>query len=478
MMSTSTQDDREQCNQGRDPTTSSYASTSRGTSTDPRSTQGDAESNSDSNNPKEARGTKRRRSPDPCHFAGSGVADREGGESKRRRRSRKASNVQGPEANADTTGDTNSEFQNPTSLSSSYDSNSRATSTDPRSTQGDADTESNSDSANPKEARGTKRRRSPDPCHFAGSGVADREGGESKRRRSKPSDVPGSEADVDADAEFRPPTSCAMVTATRPTVPRRHKSRWTDGEDLRLCEAYRRRTCIGHTADILGRTPGSILHRLAMHRTMGTIEPASARDNPVAPVNLLPTQKLNIYAFGTGDNAELGLGPEVNAKIVKRPRLNGYLLPETVGIVSVALGGMHGLALSHEGKVYSWGVNDMSALGRETRSTSPTGDVGSGNGDGGECLNPLESTPNLITAFPEGTVITNIAAGDSISVAVTDMGNVYAWGTFRVGLPCSHLLIGSNNIPLSALKVFWGSTRRLVYSISPSCYLHYGRLFK
>jgi len=120
---------------------------------------------------------------------------------------------------------------------------------------------------------------------------------------------------------------------------------------------------------------------------MGTMEPASARDNPnnhhnpVVPVNVLPTQKLNIYAFGTGDNAELGLGPEVKAKIVTRPQLNGYLLPEIVGIVSVAIGGMHGLALSHEGNVYSWGVNDMCALGRETGSTPPTGDVGSCDGD-------------------------------------------------------------------------------------------------
>jgi len=85
----------------------------------------------------------------------------------------------------------------------------------------------------------------------------------------------------------------------------------------------------------------------------------------------------------------------------------------------------------------------MSTPGRETGSMPPTGDVGSGNSDGGERLNPLESTPTVITAFPEGTVITYIAASDSISVAVTDMGNLYPCGTFRVGLPCSHLLLGS-----------------------------------
>jgi len=57
-----------------------------------------------------------------------------------------------------------------------------------------------------------------------------------------------------------------MVITTRPIVLWRHKSRWTGDDDLRLCEAYRRGVCIGHTADIVGRTAGSVLHRWAMHR--------------------------------------------------------------------------------------------------------------------------------------------------------------------------------------------------------------------
>ncbi|CAZ85990.1 unnamed protein product [Tuber melanosporum] len=167
-----------------------------------------------------------------------------------------------------------------------------------------------------------------------------------------------------------------------------------------------------------------------MARGAGTIKPISAITNP------LPTQKLNIYAFGTGDNAELGIGPEVNAKVVKRPGLNAHLLPEKVGIVAVAMGGMHGLALSYEGKVYSWGVNDQYALGRATTHTPLTRVVCSGDNGNSDCddkvpLNPLESTPMLITAFPEGTVITSIAAGDSILIAVTETGRVYGWGTFR-----------------------------------------------
>lgn len=166
-------------------------------------------------------------------------------------------------------------------------------------------------------------------------------------------------------------------------------------------------------------------------RKKGKTEP------PAGPViNSLPTKKLNVYAFGTGDNAELGLGPEPNAKVVKRPRLNTFLLPDTIGVVAVAIGGMHGLALTHEGKVYSWGVNDQYALGRESKVT-PREKLADGSDDSDEDdepLNALESTPMPVEGFPEGTVITRIAAGDSVSVAVTDQGRVYAWGTFRVRL--------------------------------------------
>ncbi|PWW77244.1 hypothetical protein C7212DRAFT_351164 [Tuber magnatum] len=193
----------------------------------------------------------------------------------------------------------------------------------------------------------------------------------------------------------------------------------------------------------------------------GTIEPFSAIINP------LPTQKLNIYAFGTGDNAELGLGPEVNAKVVKRPRLNAHLLPNKVGIVAIAVGGMHGLALSYEGRY---------VLGRATAHTPLTRVVRSGDDDDSDSdeevpLNPLENTPILITGFPEGTVITSIAARTSVQavpvllptprnivrvsigtdhvLGLTKEGDVYAWGNgqqYQLGRLVSerHRLTGLN----------------------------------
>lgn len=51
-------------------------------------------------------------------------------------------------------------------------------------------------------------------------------------------------------------------------------------------------------------------------------------------------------------------------------------------------------------------------------------------------LNPRESTPTAIPSdkFPEDTVFVQVAAGDSISFALTDDGQVWGWGTFRVSL--------------------------------------------
>ena len=131
---------------------------------------------------------------------------------------------------------------------------------------------------------------------------------------------------------------------------------------------------------------------------------------------------------------ELGLGPQSNQRNVKRPRLNPYLLPRDVGIVDVAVGGMHCAAIDEAGRVWTWGVNDQGVLGRDTTWSPENEDtpMDSDDEDDDDQLNPLESVPGLVQGFPDGTVIVKVACGDSITVAVTNEGKVYAWGTFRV----------------------------------------------
>ena len=157
-------------------------------------------------------------------------------------------------------------------------------------------------------------------------------------------------------------------------------------------------------------------------------------------INEVPTEKLDVYVFGEGSSGELGLGTAKNAIDVKRPRLNPLLSAKDIGVIQIATGGMHVLALTRDNKVLTWGVNDHGALGRDTSWDGGMKDVADNKSDSGSDdasdsgLNPRESTPTAIPGdcFPAGTVFVKVAAGDSLSLALTDDGHVYGWGTFRV----------------------------------------------
>ncbi|KAF2424902.1 putative Ran exchange factor Prp20/Pim1 [Tothia fuscella] len=159
-------------------------------------------------------------------------------------------------------------------------------------------------------------------------------------------------------------------------------------------------------------------------------------------INQVPSTRQNVYVFGDGTSGELGFGATKKATDIKRPRLNNNLDAKSVGVIALAVGGMHTVALTEDQKILTWGVNDNGALGRDTTWTGGLRDVSNDNKsdasdsedeDPGLELNPNESLPTAVlsSAFPVGTVFVQIAAGDSCSFAVTDEGLVYGWGTFR-----------------------------------------------
>ncbi|KAF3940090.1 Alsin [Dactylella cylindrospora] len=153
------------------------------------------------------------------------------------------------------------------------------------------------------------------------------------------------------------------------------------------------------------------------------------------------TNRLDVFVFGKGDMCELGLGPESKARTVMRPRLNPFLPISTVGVVEVAVGGMHTAVLTHDGKILTWGVNDQNALGRNTAWEAPEVDADQADDDDSDDdaqINPLESTPGPVEGLPTEVNIVSIACSDSLTLAITDTGFVYAWGTFR----CSDGILG------------------------------------
>ena len=167
-----------------------------------------------------------------------------------------------------------------------------------------------------------------------------------------------------------------------------------------------------------------------------------------AEINLPPSKILHTFVFGEGSAGELGLGAKNNSKNkvidVKSPRLNPFL--EQIGVVQLAVGGMHCAALTVDNKIYTWGVNDQGALGRPTTEEVKMRDAdmddssesGSSTEDEDSGLDPSEAEPRQVdpACFPEGTRFASLFAGDSTTFALTTTGLVYGWGSFRV----SHLI--------------------------------------
>ncbi|KAI9746712.1 MAG: hypothetical protein M1818_000426 [Claussenomyces sp. TS43310] len=180
-------------------------------------------------------------------------------------------------------------------------------------------------------------------------------------------------------------------------------------------------------------------------RKVPTKPAAPAKKPKFGPaINQVPTKKLDIYVFGEGTSGELGLGSKaVNNKKpidVKRPRLNENLSATKVGVVFIAVGGMHCAALTHDNKILTWGVNDQGALGRDTKwegglkdADDAQSDASGDSDDSDTAMNPMESTPMAVDSahFPEGTQFVQLAASDSATFALTVDGQVYGWGTFR-----------------------------------------------
>lgn len=164
-------------------------------------------------------------------------------------------------------------------------------------------------------------------------------------------------------------------------------------------------------------------------------------------INKVPIEKLTVLIFGGGESSELGLGPK--RKEVLRPSKNPRLDvsdPSAFHVVQLACGGMHTVALTADNKIITWGVNDDSALGRDTQWDGKSRDIdaASDDEDDDEDMNPLESSPMEIPAdyFPPNIRFVQVAAGDSCSFVLTDTGLVYGWGTFRVSY---HLHLSSSS---------------------------------
>src|ERR1700733_905940 len=135
-------------------------------------------------------------------------------------------------------------------------------------------------------------------------------------------------------------------------------------------------------------------------------------------------------ALAWGENAfgELGDGSMTSSSVPVS--VSGSAIPAGTTFTQLAVGGGHSLALSSAGQVYAWGYILDGQLG-----------------DGGTASS---SVPVVVSggAIPAGTTFTQIAAGASVSLALSSTGQVYAWG-FDTNGELGNGSMSSSPVPVS-----------------------------
>ena len=112
-----------------------------------------------------------------------------------------------------------------------------------------------------------------------------------------------------------------------------------------------------------------------------------------------------VFSCGSGECEQLGHGNYCYS--LDMPRLLRSLV--RVPIARISVGGIHSIALTTTGEVWSWGCNDDCALGRSG----------------------AENVPGRVRGLLNGRFVQRIACGDSHSIALDSEGRVFAWGTYK-----------------------------------------------
>ncbi len=170
----------------------------------------------------------------------------------------------------------------------------------------------------------------------------------------------------------------------------------------------------------LGADPDTSPHPLPAPLTLPGATGAPVQMAAGDGYSLVITSSGQLYSFGTNIHGELGrstaLEPFERLAGDPVPRLDS--LPGAVGgVVQIAAGALHALAVTSSGQLFSFGYNNRGQLGVSTN-------VGS------EAPNP---TPQLVTLPGAGGPVVQVAAGSLFSLALTATGQVYSFGSNTSG---------------------------------------------
>lgn len=150
---------------------------------------------------------------------------------------------------------------------------------------------------------------------------------------------------------------------------------------------------------------------------------------------LILTDDGEVLSCGVGEYGRLGTGSTTDSLI---PQSLETLANED--IVAIAAGSSHSLALTANGRIYSWGRNDMGQLGQPDSSLD---------------IYSMEEFPKLIdTPVTKNVKVKQIAATKGRSAAITECGHLLIWGSKLSHVPIMFEAKAFDG--LKALKVVCG----------------------
>ncbi len=137
------------------------------------------------------------------------------------------------------------------------------------------------------------------------------------------------------------------------------------------------------------------------------------------------TEENKLYCWGANYLGQLGLGTNEYKKTTPT-------LVNLESVKSVAVGGHHTCAVTTDGVAYCWGENEY-------------GEIGSNQcvGDYDDCI------INSPTMVPSITNVKKITAGAYHTCALTELGDVYCWGSNEYG----EIGVGSNESKISEISL-------------------------